>query len=398
MKMEAVFDLEKEYGIVLEGGGAKGAYQIGVWKALVEYGVKIKGVAGVSVGALNGALICMGDLERAAKIWENICYSQIIDVDDEWMQNFISGNFFVGDTGLGASVKNAAKILLDGGFDVTPLKDLIMNEIDEEKIRNSPIAFLLNTFSVSEMKEIQINAKELLDGQLKDYLLASSYFPAFKNEKLGGKKYVDGGVINNIPIDILIKEGYKNIIVIRIFGIGIAKPLKIPDGVQVIEIAPKVSLGKILEFDCKRCQHNMTIGYYDGIRALKGLKGKGYYLDTLGKESENYFKLFACMKESVIQAFMEYFKVEEEQGEYQRKLFEIILPAIAAKLRLEKNWTYELLYLSMLEVAARRLKVSKYAVYTLEQLIELIQSKGRKRKKEEEKDKFVECIKNFFIN
>ena len=45
--------LEKEYGIVLEGGGARGAYQIGVWKALREAGMKIKGVAGTSVGAFK---------------------------------------------------------------------------------------------------------------------------------------------------------------------------------------------------------------------------------------------------------------------------------------------------------------------------------------------------------
>ena len=60
--MKLRIDLEKEYGIVLEGGGARGAYQIGVWKALREAGMKIKGVAGTSVGALNGALICMDDL------------------------------------------------------------------------------------------------------------------------------------------------------------------------------------------------------------------------------------------------------------------------------------------------------------------------------------------------
>ena len=51
------FDFSKEYGIVLEGGGAKGAYQIGVWKALLECGVKIKGLL-VFRGALNGALMC----------------------------------------------------------------------------------------------------------------------------------------------------------------------------------------------------------------------------------------------------------------------------------------------------------------------------------------------------
>ena len=63
--MEPVIDLSKEYGLVLEGGGAKGAYQIGAWKALKEAGVRIRAVAGTSVGALNGALICMGDLEQA---------------------------------------------------------------------------------------------------------------------------------------------------------------------------------------------------------------------------------------------------------------------------------------------------------------------------------------------
>ena len=50
--MEAVMDLTKEYGLVLEGGGAKGAYQIGAWKALQEAGIKLKGIAGTSVGCL----------------------------------------------------------------------------------------------------------------------------------------------------------------------------------------------------------------------------------------------------------------------------------------------------------------------------------------------------------
>ena len=72
--MELKLDLTKEYGIVLEGGGAKGAYQIGAWKALREAGVRIKGIAGASVGSLNGALICMDDLEKAEDIWKNIEY------------------------------------------------------------------------------------------------------------------------------------------------------------------------------------------------------------------------------------------------------------------------------------------------------------------------------------
>ena len=81
--MERQLDLSKEYGLVLEGGGAKGAYQIGAWQALREEGVKIKGISGVSVGALNGALICMDDLDKAREIWENISYSQVMTVGIE---------------------------------------------------------------------------------------------------------------------------------------------------------------------------------------------------------------------------------------------------------------------------------------------------------------------------
>ena len=51
--MEPLLDLTKEYGLVLDGGGARGAYQIGAWTALEEAGVKVCAVAGTSVGALN---------------------------------------------------------------------------------------------------------------------------------------------------------------------------------------------------------------------------------------------------------------------------------------------------------------------------------------------------------
>ena len=84
--MELQLDLNKEYGIVLEGGGAKGAYQVGAWKALKEAGIRIKGVAGTSVGALNGALICMDDFSKAERIWENISYSRVMDVDEALME------------------------------------------------------------------------------------------------------------------------------------------------------------------------------------------------------------------------------------------------------------------------------------------------------------------------
>ena len=81
--MELKFDTSKTYAIALEGGGAKGAYEAGVWKALDEAGVKYDAVAGTSVGALNGAMMAARDLDTAVKLWENVKFSQVFDADDD---------------------------------------------------------------------------------------------------------------------------------------------------------------------------------------------------------------------------------------------------------------------------------------------------------------------------
>lgn len=242
-----VIDTSKEYGLVLEGGGAKGAYQIGAWKALKEAGVKINAVAGTSVGALNGALICMDELEMAQQMWSNLTYSQVMDVDDTRMEQLMEG-----EAPFWEAVKDAFRHMSEGGVDVTPLKDMLDKVVDEEKIRNSSIDIFIKTFSVDAMKELDIDLKQVEPGLMKDFLLASAYiFPLFKNEKLHGKTYIDGGAINNVPLDSLVDRGYENIIVLRIFGIGREKRVKIPEETNILTIEPRVDLGNIIDFILK---------------------------------------------------------------------------------------------------------------------------------------------------
>ncbi len=143
--MKPIIDLNKEYGLVFDGGGARGAYQIGAWRALSEAGVKISAVAGTSVGALNGALVCMGDLEKAGHIWKEMAFSRVMDVDDELMEQF-----FDGEASIREILKGLWKKLADGGIDITPLKELIHEVVDEEKIRKCGKEFCLLTFSVSD--------------------------------------------------------------------------------------------------------------------------------------------------------------------------------------------------------------------------------------------------------
>ena len=81
--MQLKLDTSKTYAIALEGGGAKGAYEIGAWKALEEAGIKYNAVSGTSVGALNGAMMAMRDLPRAAAAWNDMRLSKVIELDKE---------------------------------------------------------------------------------------------------------------------------------------------------------------------------------------------------------------------------------------------------------------------------------------------------------------------------
>ena len=255
--MKPVIDLDKEYGIVLEGGGAKGAYQVGAWRALEEAGVKIRGIAGTSVGALNGAMMCMDQLDTAEELWKNLTYSQVVDVDDDKMEQLMDR-----EMPLREFLNALFERMGEGGLDVSPLKKLILEVVDEEKILNSPRELYIKTFSVDHFRELDINLKEVEPGQMKDYLLASAYiFPLFKNEKLHGKTYIDGGAINNVPLDSLVDRGYEDIIVIRIFGIGREKKVRIPENTQILTIEPRVDLGNIMDFNSKKSIRNMKIGY-----------------------------------------------------------------------------------------------------------------------------------------
>ena len=372
--MKPVIDLEKEYGIVLEGGGAKGAYQIGAWKALQEAGVKIKGISGTSVGALNGALMCMGDLKKAEEIWENISYSKIMDVDDKVMDELLKNKLKVRDF-----LELGLKYVRDGGIDVTPLKQLISEAVDPEKIRNSPMDFFVQTFHVDSMQELHVNMKELEPDMIKDMLLASAYmFPVFKTEKLHGNRYLDGGLGDNVPIHALLEEGYQDIIVIRIFGIGFVRPVRTAEEINLLSVQPRVDLGTIMDFDPEKSRKNMAIGYFDTMRMIYGLEGKSYYID---QEHEEAF-------------FMNKLASMKQEGQGLRWHMEKVLPKIAAELKLGTEWDYTELYLTMLEAAARLVHVPKYKIYTVEGLQIAVKENGFHMEPGEKLPQFAGMILN----
>ena len=339
--MRPVIDMHREYGLVFDGGGARGAYQIGAWKALREAGVPVTAVAGTSVGALNGALVCMGDVEKAEEIWKSITFSRVMDVDDQLMEQL-----FQKELPFGVFLKELWNVLSDGGVDVTPLRELIHEAVDEQKVRESSIRFFLLTFSVSDRKELDLAVEDIDEGLLEDFLLEIAYLLVFKNEPLHGKTYIDGGVINNVPVNSLLKRGYENIIQVRIYGPGRVPRAVIPDEGISYEISPRVSLGSILEFSPKRSRQNLKIGYYDAKRVIYGLSGTIYYIEQNHEE---------CYYEEMMKGIS-----RREKAEYR------------SLLKLPGGCTDGELFLGMLEAAAKLMRIQKYAVYTVDELLERV--------------------------
>lgn len=361
--MKPIIDLDREYAIMLDGGGARGAYQIGAWKALKEAGVKINAVAGTSVGALNGALICMGDIEKAEKVWREIAFSKVMDVDDVWMERL-----FNRENKLGEVLREFWNVLSEGGVDITPLRNLIHEHIDEKAIRSSGIEFCLMTFSVTDMKEVDLSVYDIPEGMLGDFLLASAYLIGFKNEKLHGKTYIDGGFMDNVPMGSLIERGYKDIIQIRIYGPGREPRVRITEEMCVHQIAPRVKLGSIIEFQKKRSTQNMKIGYFDAKRMIYGLKGRIYYIEETNEE---------CYYSTRIQKLTELERVQAAFG-----------------LRMPIGYTEEELYLTMLEASAKILRVGKYKIYTADELFKAVCAKYSETEERQQFPDFVHMLVN----
>lgn len=344
--MELKLDTSKIYAIALEGGGAKGAYQVGAWRALEEAGIRYNAVSGTSVGALNGAMMAMRDLPNAERLWKDIRFSQVMNVDDETMNRIMKRDF----ENL-SQVKTALKTIWDiikaRGVDVEPLRNLLDEWVDEKKLRSSGVEFFLPTYSLTDREALEVVASELPAGELPGMLLASAYFPAFRQEQISGKNYTDGGFVDSVPVTPLVRRGYQNIIVIRLNSIGVERRVKIPEGTTITTITPKRDLGGMMNFSSEQSAANMVLGYYDAQKVLYGLSGENYYIDRTMTEREAYKLLVPLLAHENLTL---------------RQLNEEIIPKLAEKLRIKGDY-YDL-FLAIMERMAESCSLTPYRIRT----------------------------------
>ena len=276
-----------KWGLALAGGGTRGAYHLGAWKALGELGVEIGAVVGTSIGSVNGALFAQGQFETAVRLWQSISAADVLDLGDGFAdsQNLLERKNII---------PLAREVIRKNGLGTMPFEETLRGVIDEEKLRNSDIEYGLNTTSVRDMESLEVFIEDIPKGKLIDMIMASSCFPGFRKRYIDDKAYADGGIMNNLPLDMLFKRGYKNVIAVDVGGVGMFDSFRCYD-TNVVKIHCKKPMLGIFEFDRQAIEKSMKQSYYDTYKAFGRLVGNDYYFNT-----NDYFRARARYSDELL--------------------------------------------------------------------------------------------------
>lgn len=353
-------------GLVLEGGGVKGAYHIGVLKALMENGQDaFDGYVGTSIGAINSAMLAAGNWERTLEMWGNINVQNVLDMDEYDLKRVFKGKFDVELLG------NVGKLITNlGGFiDTTTdkMREYFKQYIDEEAIRASSKDFGLVTYSVPDFTPHYMMKEDIPEGQLYDYVMASSAYPAFKWQKIEGKEdkwFIDGGVYDNMPVNMLINKGYDDIVAIRTnvrkTFMGSRKVVNTKNS-KITYFIPSEKLELAIKFTRENIDKYLDMGYYDAERHILGLPGMRYCVRTVG--DEDFYKFLSSINHDAVIEIIE--KAKMKPHRHHDANLEDFCDHLRELLELPAETPDENAFISFLEVFAALFKVNRFRFYDL---------------------------------
>ena len=265
-----------ETALVLGGGGAKGAYEVGAIAALDELGIKAGSVFGTSVGALHAAMYAQGSMDAAAALWDNIRLSDVVSEESLAIADDAENIFDHPEKLLEFITRYAQK----KGVDVSPLMDILHKLIDEDKIRRSGVHLGIVTTRFPSLAMVEKRLEEMETGSLIDWLMASASFPM---KQVGGDRYIDGGFCDNTPVEMAVRSGARDIVAI---DIGKHRSHTQYDRrPNITYIRTSQPLGGLLTLDSALSSRNRILGYNDVMRAFGRMRGVSYSFDAVDAQA-----------------------------------------------------------------------------------------------------------------
>ena len=208
--------------LVLQGGGALGSYQAGVFEALADEGIAPSWVAGISIGGINGALIA-GNApdERVARLrqfWELVssAFPEPVWTPDahthRWLNRLAATQaLFFGVPGFFAPRLPPAPLQPRGTlaaisyYDTTPLKETLERLVDFERLNSGELRLSIAAVNVRTGNLTYFDtAKQRLD--VRHVMAGGALPPGFAPVEIDGEHYWDGGLASNTPLNYVLEQ------------------------------------------------------------------------------------------------------------------------------------------------------------------------------------------------
>lgn len=316
-----VMQTNSKVGLVLSGGGAKGAYQVGVLRYMAEIGMNVDAISGASIGALNGAIISNAKnlneaSEHLAKLWSTLAEYPPLKLNKAAVVSYLGFAMIMGSKRL-SPFGIAAKLAFDkvkdseieginlyfdkldtGVFDHSPVRDLI-DEYTKPHTLQKGLPLYISAYESDGLGEDLFNTVSAAIGisntknseffhvqsfpieKQQDVILASAALPIlFSPQKINGKSYSDGGLggwqksQGNTPITPLIeKENCTHIIVTHLTDGSLWNRYDFPN-TTILEIRSKQPITKegmvkdLLGFKVDKINQWIEQGYDDAKRCI----------------------------------------------------------------------------------------------------------------------------------
>ena len=287
--------LKSKIGLILSGGGAKGAYQVGIFKAMQELQIDslVKVVSGTSIGALNGALFVMNDEQVWKETWKNANFENFLTFGDDEQESRSSLSDL--QELLNSSIKrlkdewdksdNIKDFLLNqnyGIFSQEGLHSVLEDHLDLKKIQESNIELYSCAYNIKTMEPEYFHVNKLEIPNILESLKASSCIPfMYEPVKISGHYYMDGGVqsplynndnVDNVPIKPLLDAGCDIFVVVYLSHDEEIDRSVIPEDTLLLEIYPSRNLDSFkigsLDFSRSTVESKIDLGYHDGLNIL----------------------------------------------------------------------------------------------------------------------------------
>jgi len=205
--------------LVLQGGGALGAYQVGVYEALAESGIEPDWVVGTSIGAINAALIAGSPKgERVARLrefWKRVEHGpSFANLMPAWM-SAAARNAAAVTSGVPAFFKPQPAAFMSqhlplgpdaaGYYTTQPLMETLSDLVDFDQLNSGDVRLTVGASNVRTSEMVYFDSRNM-EINVRHIMASGALPPAFPAVRIDGELYWDGGILSNTPVEVVFDD------------------------------------------------------------------------------------------------------------------------------------------------------------------------------------------------